>query len=72
MSNVVANVVAHNTAYTRKAQLEAEADLQKAIDAGVALAEACTDYRKELTSVMAYLEHMGLTEEFEEWVRENG
>ena len=68
----MSNVVAHNTAYTRKAQLEAESDLQKAIEAGRLLAEACNDYRNELKSVMAYLEHMGLTGEFDEWVRENG
>jgi len=68
----MSNVVAHNTAYTRKAQLEAEADLQKAIEAGRALAEACADLTNELKSVMAYLEHMGLTGEFDEWVRENG
>ena len=68
----MSNVVAHNTAYTRKAQLEAESDLQKAIEAGRALAEACADLTNELKSVTAYLDHMGLTEEFEKWVRENG
>ena len=68
----MSNVVAHNTAYTRKAQLEAEADLQKAIEAGKALAEACADYRNELAAVTRYIDHMGLTEEFNDWVRENG
>ena len=68
----MSNVVAHNTAYARKAQLEAEADLQKAIEAGKALAEACADYRNELERVYRYLDHMGLTGEFDEWVRENG
>ena len=61
-----------NAEYARKRQVEAEIALHRAIDAGKALAEACADYRNELKSVMAYLEHMGLTGEFDEWVRENG
>ena len=50
-----------NAEYARKRQVEAEIALQQAIDIGLAMS-------KDLFDLQAYIEHMGLTTEFDEWV----
>ena len=54
-----------NTEYARKRQVEAEIALQQAIDAGMSMA-------KDIGALQAYIEHMGLTTEFDEWASNVG